>query len=113
MYTQDLHLSQMVMLLFWLLIISFAPWCPACKRVAPVWSSLASNAESLGIKVAEVDTTNEPGDAGTKTKFKIQKREICQMLIFFLILVLPFSFSVKWKIHGVFITNNISVSIYA
>ena len=113
MNAQDLHLIQIAMLLFWLLIFSFAPWCPACKRVAPVWSSLASKAESLGIKVAEVDTTKEPGNAWTKIKFKIQKCEICQMVIFFLILFPPSSFSVKWKIHGVFFTNNISVSIYA
>lgn len=49
----------------------FAPWCPACKRVAPVWSSLASKADSLGIKVAEVDTTNEPALSGRFMVFSL------------------------------------------
>lgn len=38
----------------------FAPWCPACQHVAPVWSNLALEADTLGINVAEVDTTKEP-----------------------------------------------------
>lgn len=42
----------------------FAPWCPACQHVAPVWSKLALKADSLGINVAEVDTTKEPALSG-------------------------------------------------
>ena len=40
---------------------SFAPWCPACQQVGPVWSKLALKADELGINVGEVDTTIEPG----------------------------------------------------
>ena len=40
---------------------SFAPWCPACQQVGPVWSTLALKAEKLGINVGEVDTNKEPG----------------------------------------------------
>ncbi|XP_068752185.1 thioredoxin-related transmembrane protein 1-like [Montipora capricornis] len=42
----------------------FAPWCPACQRVASVWTSLALKAEKLGINVAEVDTSKETALSG-------------------------------------------------
>ena len=41
---------------------SFAPWCPACQHVAPVWRKLALKADALGFNVGEVDTTKEPGN---------------------------------------------------
>ena len=50
------------------LIISFAPWCPACQRVASVWTSLALKAEKLGINVAEVDTSKETGNVACLDK---------------------------------------------
>ncbi|XP_022795850.1 thioredoxin-related transmembrane protein 1-like [Stylophora pistillata] len=42
----------------------FAPWCPACQQVGPVWSKLALKADELGINVGEVDTTKEPALSG-------------------------------------------------
>lgn len=42
----------------------FAPWCPACQQVGPVWFKLALKADELGINVGEVDTTKEPALSG-------------------------------------------------
>lgn len=42
----------------------FAPWCPACQHVAPVWRKLALKADALGFNVGEVDTTKEPALSG-------------------------------------------------
>ncbi|KAL9958405.1 hypothetical protein ACROYT_G035412 [Oculina patagonica] len=49
----------------------FAPWCPACQQVGPVWSTLALKAEKLGINVGEVDTTKEPVLSGRFMVFSL------------------------------------------
>lgn len=49
----------------------FAPWCPACKQVGPVWNTLALKAEGLGINVGEVDTTKEPVLSGRFMVFSL------------------------------------------
>lgn len=42
----------------------YAPWCPACRALEPVWEDFASWADDLGIKVAHVDVTTSPGLSG-------------------------------------------------
>lgn len=42
----------------------FAPWCPACKALQPIWKDFASWGEDLGISVAQVDVTDSPGLSG-------------------------------------------------
>jgi len=42
----------------------YAPWCPACKALQPVWKDFASWSEDLGIKVGHVDVTLSPGLSG-------------------------------------------------
>jgi len=42
----------------------FAPWCPACKALQPIWKEFASWSEDLGIKVGQVDVTDSPGLSG-------------------------------------------------
>lgn len=42
----------------------FAPWCPACKALQPVWKDFASWSEDLSIKVAHIDVTLSPGLSG-------------------------------------------------
>ena len=45
-------------------VISFAPWCPACKNLSPIWAKFAKTAESKGVKVAKVDVTQSPSLSG-------------------------------------------------
>jgi len=42
----------------------FAPWCPACRSLQPVWEDFASWSNDLGIKVGQVDITSSPGLSG-------------------------------------------------
>lgn len=42
----------------------YAPWCPACKVLEPVWESLALKKKELHINVAKVDVTDAPGLSG-------------------------------------------------
>ncbi|XP_066535987.1 thioredoxin-related transmembrane protein 1 isoform X3 [Hoplias malabaricus] len=42
----------------------FAPWCPACQQLQPVWNEIAELAEDLGINIAKVDVTEQPGLSG-------------------------------------------------
>ncbi|XP_068221188.1 thioredoxin-related transmembrane protein 1-like [Palaemon carinicauda] len=42
----------------------FAPWCPACKTLKPIWHDFASWSDDLGISVGQVDVTTSPGLSG-------------------------------------------------
>ncbi|XP_074658167.1 thioredoxin-related transmembrane protein 1-like [Tubulanus polymorphus] len=42
----------------------FAPWCPACRSLAPHWQQFAKNAKTLNIKIAHVDITENPALSG-------------------------------------------------
>ena len=42
----------------------YAPWCPACKVLEPIWEHLASQKKSLNINVGKVDVTDSPGLSG-------------------------------------------------
>ncbi|EDO42466.1 predicted protein, partial [Nematostella vectensis] len=42
----------------------YAPWCPACQHVAPIWSAFAVKSQQLGINVAEVDVTQQSALSG-------------------------------------------------
>ncbi|XP_071480652.1 thioredoxin-related transmembrane protein 1-like [Diadema antillarum] len=46
------------------LIKFYAPWCPACKAIAPTWIELSEWSQELDTKIAEVDVTEEPGLSG-------------------------------------------------
>lgn len=43
---------------------SFAPWCPACKSLDPIWKDFGSWSNDLSIKVAKVDVVKNPGLSG-------------------------------------------------
>ncbi|XP_063040390.1 thioredoxin-related transmembrane protein 1 [Engraulis encrasicolus] len=42
----------------------FAPWCPACRQLQPVWGEFAEWGDDLGINIAKVDVTEQPGLSG-------------------------------------------------
>ncbi|XP_076245370.1 uncharacterized protein LOC143185926 [Calliopsis andreniformis] len=42
----------------------YAPWCPACKALEPIWEDLASQKKCLNINVGKVDVTDSPGLSG-------------------------------------------------
>ncbi|XP_023159965.2 thioredoxin-related transmembrane protein 1 [Drosophila hydei] len=42
----------------------FAPWCPACKNLAPVWERYASTAKDVNVHVAKIDVTTSPSLSG-------------------------------------------------
>ncbi|XP_017266610.1 thioredoxin-related transmembrane protein 1 [Kryptolebias marmoratus] len=42
----------------------YAPWCPACQQLQPVWKDFADWGEDMGINVAKVDVTEQPGLSG-------------------------------------------------
>lgn len=43
---------------------SYAPWCPACKALEPIWETLAMSKKELDINVGKVDVTDSPGLSG-------------------------------------------------
>ncbi|OAD61471.1 Thioredoxin-related transmembrane protein 1 [Eufriesea mexicana] len=46
------------------MVVFYAPWCPACKALEPVWEHLASQKKDLNINVGKVDVTDSPGLSG-------------------------------------------------
>ncbi|KAL7889825.1 hypothetical protein AOLI_G00020830 [Acnodon oligacanthus] len=42
----------------------FAPWCPACQQLQPVWNEFAEWGEDMGVNIAKVDVTEQPGLSG-------------------------------------------------
>ncbi|XP_053963433.1 thioredoxin-related transmembrane protein 1 [Anastrepha ludens] len=42
----------------------FAPWCPACKNLAPTWERFAKTATDLRVNVAKIDVTTSPSLSG-------------------------------------------------
>uniref|UniRef100_A0A674BNE3 Thioredoxin-related transmembrane protein 1 n=1 Tax=Salmo trutta TaxID=8032 RepID=A0A674BNE3_SALTR len=39
----------------------FAPWCPACQQLQPMWNEFADWGEDMGVNIAKVDVTEQPG----------------------------------------------------
>ncbi|XP_071963256.1 thioredoxin-related transmembrane protein 1-like [Antedon mediterranea] len=46
------------------LVKFYAPWCPACRSLEPVWTKISKKGKDLDINVGEVDVTAYPGLSG-------------------------------------------------
>ncbi|XP_033105358.1 thioredoxin-related transmembrane protein 1-like [Anneissia japonica] len=46
------------------LVKFYAPWCPACRSLEPIWNKIARKGKDLDISVGEVDVTAYPGLSG-------------------------------------------------
>ncbi|XP_029111901.1 thioredoxin-related transmembrane protein 1-like isoform X1 [Scleropages formosus] len=42
----------------------FAPWCPACQELQPIWAEFAEWGEDMEVNITKVDVTKEPGLSG-------------------------------------------------
>ncbi|XP_041668564.1 thioredoxin-related transmembrane protein 1 [Cheilinus undulatus] len=42
----------------------YAPWCPACQQLQPVWKEFSDWGEDMGVNIAKVDVTEQPGLSG-------------------------------------------------
>ncbi|RXM91564.1 Thioredoxin-related transmembrane protein 1, partial [Acipenser ruthenus] len=42
----------------------YAPWCPACQQLQPEWNDFAEWGDDIGVSIAKVDVTEEPGLSG-------------------------------------------------
>ncbi|XP_028251756.1 thioredoxin-related transmembrane protein 1 [Parambassis ranga] len=42
----------------------YAPWCPACQQLQPVWKEFADWGDDMGVNIAKVDVTEQPGLSG-------------------------------------------------
>jgi len=57
---------------------SYAPWCPACRTLSPIWHNIAGWCADVNIKIGQVDITKNPGSTlviadkieGNSTVFK-------------------------------------------
>lgn len=42
-------------------VVSYAPWCPACKSLIPTWDKLGQRSFDLDMNFAKVDVTANAG----------------------------------------------------
>lgn len=42
----------------------YAPWCPACQQLQPTWKEFADWGDDMGVNIAKVDVTEQPGLSG-------------------------------------------------
>uniref|UniRef100_A0AAV2JCX4 Thioredoxin-related transmembrane protein 1 n=1 Tax=Knipowitschia caucasica TaxID=637954 RepID=A0AAV2JCX4_KNICA len=42
----------------------FAPWCPACQQLQSTWKEFADWGDDMGVNIAKVDVTEQPGLSG-------------------------------------------------
>jgi len=42
----------------------FAPWCPACRGLQPIWEEFSTWSDDLEVGVSQVDVTESPGLSG-------------------------------------------------
>ncbi|XP_050459361.1 thioredoxin-related transmembrane protein 1 [Cataglyphis hispanica] len=42
----------------------YAPWCPACKALEPIWEDIALLKRNLNINIGKIDITDSPGLSG-------------------------------------------------
>ena len=47
-----------------IILLSYAPWCPACRGLQPTWEEFGGWSEDLEIGVGQVDVTTSPGLSG-------------------------------------------------
>ncbi|KAI0216565.1 Thioredoxin-related transmembrane protein 1 [Lamellibrachia satsuma] len=46
------------------LVKFYAPWCPACRTLSPIWHNIAGWCADVNIKIGQVDITKNPGLTG-------------------------------------------------
>lgn len=58
------YLTFLFVVVFEILFLSYAPWCPACQNLQPEWESFAEWGEDLEVNVGKVDVTEQTGTGG-------------------------------------------------
>ena len=66
----------------------YAPWCPACNRLKPIWDQFSSKAKELNIKIGAIDLTKYPSLSGLFSVTSLPTIYQYDLIVFFYCLII-------------------------